>query len=76
MSDTENQANTPAGDTPNANREVEVTAADLPLHCPMPGKRLWDCHPRVFLPIEDSGEELCPYCGTRYILKGPAGSSH
>ena len=63
-------------DTPNASEEVEVTADDLPLHCPMPGKRLWDSHPKVYLPIEDSGEETCPYCGTRFILRGPAGSHH
>ena len=76
MSESGKQESGKAGDTPNASQQVEVTANDLPLHCPMPGKRLWDSHPRVFLPIEDSGEELCPYCGTRYILKGPVGSSH
>ncbi|HEX8980464.1 MAG TPA: zinc-finger domain-containing protein [Parasulfuritortus sp.] len=56
-----------------AAREVEVTAADLPLHCPMPGQSTWNSHPRVFLPIEDKGEALCPYCGTRYKLVGGAG---
>ncbi len=64
------------GDTPNANQVVEVTAEDLPLHCPMPNKRLWDSHPKVYLPIEASGEELCPYCGTRFVLKGPLKSGH
>ena len=63
-------------DTPNANQRVEVAADDLPLHCPMPGKRLWDSHPRVYLPIEDSGEEICPYCGTVYVLKGTVKTSH
>ncbi len=56
------------GDVPNDRDRVEITAADLPLHCPMPGKRLWDSHPKVYLPIEDSGQELCPYCGTLYVL--------
>jgi len=56
------------GDVPNDHERVEITAADLPLHCPMPGKRLWDSHPRVYLPIEDSRQELCPYCGTLYVL--------
>lgn len=65
-----------ADDTPNAREEVVVTAADLPLHCPMPGKRLWDSHPRVFLPIASSSREVCPYCGTVYILRGPAGDHH
>ena len=53
----------------NAQTRVEVTHKDLPLHCPMPGTSLWDSHPRVYLPIEDSGEERCPYCGTVYVLK-------
>lgn len=41
---------------------------DLPLHCPLPEMSLWNQHPRVFLPIEDSGKEKCPYCGTEFIL--------
>lgn len=51
-------------------RYVEVAESDLPLHCPMPGDAVWCSHPRVFLPIEDKGEALCPYCGTLYRLKG------
>lgn len=58
--------------TENKKREIEVTAADLPLHCPMPNMVLWNSHPRVFLPIEETGEALCPYCGTHYVLKGGA----
>lgn len=54
----------------NREREITVTAAELPLHCPTPAQLLWNAHPRVFLPIEKTGEALCPYCGTRYILKG------
>ena len=45
-----------------------VTRDDLPLHCPMPGTALWNSHPRVFLPIEEAGTAVCPYCGTRYVL--------
>lgn len=60
-------------DTPNTDEEVVVGHADLPLHCPVPGRRLWDSHPRVFLPIQESGQERCPYCGTLYILKDSAG---
>ena len=59
-------------DVPNDRERVEVTAAELPLHCPMPGKRLWDSHPKVYLPIADSGREPCPYCGTLYVLADPA----
>lgn len=63
--------------TENRERLIEVTAADLPLHCPMPSMLLWNAHPRVFLPVEKTGEALCPYCGTKYILKGgAAGSGH
>ncbi len=53
----------------NAQNRYEVTRADLPLSCPMPGMSLWNSHPRVYLPIEDSGEERCPYCGAVYVLK-------
>ncbi len=28
-------------------REIEVTADDLPLHCPTPAMLLWNSHPRV-----------------------------
>lgn len=56
----------------NKQRHIEVTAADLPLHCPTPAMKLWNAHPRVFLPIEKTGEALCPYCGTQYTLKGGA----
>jgi uncharacterized Zn-finger protein len=56
-------------------RQVQVTAADLPLHCPLESQKVWNSHPRVFLPIEKTGQTLCPYCGTRYVLKGGARSS-
>jgi uncharacterized Zn-finger protein len=62
--------------TDNKQREIEVTAADLPLHCPTPAMLLWNAHPRVFLPIEKTGTALCPYCGTRYNLTGGAAAAH
>lgn len=62
--------------TVNRQRAIEVTAADLPLHCPMPSMLLWNAHPRVFLDIARTGEALCPYCGTRYTLKGGAPAGH
>ena len=55
---------------------VEVTAADLPLHCPTPRTPVWCYHPRVFLDIVDSGEARCPYCSTLYVYKGPKPASH
>lgn len=54
---------------PNAENRYEVSRQDLPLHCPMPGMSLWNSHPKVYLPIEESGEERCPYCGAVFILK-------
>ena len=55
---------------------VEVTAADLPLHCPLPSQAVWNKHPRVFLPIEVTRESRCPYCGTLYKLTGPVAVGH
>ncbi len=60
----------------NKQRSIEVEASDLPLHCPMPDMLLWNAHPRVYLPIEQKGEALCPYCGTLYKLKGGPCAGH
>lgn len=69
--------NKPAdGKAASRERMVEVGAADMPLHCPLPSQQLWNTHPRVFLPIEKTGEALCPYCGTRYILRGAVKAAH
>ena len=58
-------------------RVVEISAEELPLHCPTADQLVWNAHPRVFLPVEESGEALCPYCGTRYVLKGGSrGTGH
>ena len=54
--------------TPNAQNRYEVTRGDLPLHCPMADTTLWNSHPRVFLPIEATGQAKCPYCGADYVL--------
>lgn len=53
---------------PNAENLYQVNRDDLPLSCPMPGMYLWNSHPRVYLPLEDSGEAKCPYCGAAYKL--------
>ena len=55
---------------------VFVTPKDLPVFCPNPAMPLWSSHPRVFLDITDEGEAKCPYCGTIYILRGPAAGGH
>jgi uncharacterized Zn-finger protein len=53
---------------PNAQSCYEVTAADLPLSCPMPSMSLWNSHPRVYLPIEATGWAKCPYCSSEFVL--------
>jgi uncharacterized Zn-finger protein len=58
-----------AGQQPaNTRTRYEVTRADLPLSCPMPAMALWNSHPKVYLPVEASGEAKCPYCGAQYVL--------
>ena len=53
----------------NAKREYEVTPEDLPLSCPLPQMPLWNSHPRVYLPIEETGWAMCPYCAAEYFLR-------
>jgi uncharacterized Zn-finger protein len=55
--------------TPNAQILYEVTRKDLPLSCPMPGMSVWNSHPKVYLPIEETGWAKCPYCGAEFSLK-------
>lgn len=50
-------------------RRYEVTHAELPLSCPTREMRVWDAHPRVYLPIEETGQAVCPYCGAEFVLK-------
>ncbi len=45
-----------------------VNKNDLPLSCPTAEAEAWNLHPRVYLPIAETGEATCPYCSTRYIL--------
>ena len=56
-------------DKANAKSRYQVSTKDLPLACPMPGMYLWNSHPKVYLPIQDTGEAKCPYCGAEYYLK-------
>ncbi len=53
---------------PAAETHCRVSRAQLPLHCPTDQMSLWNSHPRVYLPIEESGEATCPYCGAVYTL--------
>ena len=54
-----------------AEESRHVSWADLPLECPMPDTSLWNGHPRIYLPIHETGEYRCTYCGTLYILDPP-----
>ena len=59
----------------NAQTLVEVTREELPLHCPTPDSSLWDSHPRVYIPLSDTPEAACSYCGTVYRLVDQKGAS-
>ena len=52
----------------NAQNRYGVRLSDLPLSCPMPGMYLWTSHPKVFIPVEETGEAKCPYCGAQYHM--------
>jgi len=68
--DTEQSHHVPA----NTKKTYHVTRRDLPLSCPMPEMELWNSHPRVYLPIEDTGRAKCPYCGADFVLENSATS--
>jgi len=53
---------------PGNDAVIKVSRSDLPLSCPRPDDEVWNMHPRVYLPIEKTGEAVCPYCGARYAL--------
>ncbi|KTD14460.1 zinc-finger domain-containing protein [Legionella israelensis] len=55
--------------TASAKKEYIIHPKDLPLSCPTDEMELWNAHPKVYLPIEETGVEVCPYCGAKYILK-------
>ncbi|AHE68206.1 zinc-finger domain-containing protein [Legionella oakridgensis] len=52
-----------------AERNYMVSPKELPLSCPTDEMELWNAHPKVYLPIEETGVEVCPYCGARFVLK-------
>ena len=52
----------------NTRHEYTVSRADLPLSCPSPEQKLWNSHPRVYLPVEETGIAVCPYCSAIYRL--------
>jgi uncharacterized Zn-finger protein len=61
-------ATDPGLESANTLQEYAVSRADLPLSCPTPEQKLWNSHPRVYLPIEETGTAVCPYCSALYRL--------
>jgi uncharacterized Zn-finger protein len=57
-------------------KPIEISAHDLPLHCPTKDSPLWARHPRVFLDILHTGEAVCPYCSAHYVLIGERPKGH
>lgn len=49
---------------------IELFADDLPAVCPPASMPRWALHPRVFLDVVNQNEAMCPYCCTRYRLRG------
>ncbi len=47
---------------------VKVKREDLPAYCPTESMGLWNSHPRVYIPLEESPQANCPYCGTEFVL--------
>ena len=52
-----------------AEKNYLVHRHELPLSCPTDDMALWNAHPKVYLPIETSGIEVCPYCSARFVLQ-------
>ena len=61
-------ANDASLESANEQSTYEVQRAQLPVSCPMRDQRLWNSHPRVYLPLKETGEATCPYCSARYRL--------
>jgi len=53
----------------SSKKNYVVHHSELPLSCPTAAMELWNAHPKVYLPIEKTGIEVCPYCGSRFVLQ-------
>lgn len=51
-----------------ADNRYGVRRTELPVSCPPAGVPLGNSHPRVFLPLAETGKARCPYCGTEFVL--------
>lgn len=52
-----------------AKKNYVIPRHKLPLSCPTDDMILWNGHPKVYLPLEKTGVEVCPYCGSRFVLQ-------
>lgn len=52
-----------------AKKKYVIRHRDLPLSCPTDEMILWNAHPKVYLPIDKTGTEICPYCGSKFVLE-------
>lgn len=59
----------------NTERLYRVRRSELPLSCPTPAMKLWNSHPRVYLPVEATGSAKCPYCGAVFVLDDEPGAA-
>lgn len=50
-------------------KTIKVKKSDLPLYCPRPKSNLAEMHPKVYLPIKQTGSATCPYCSAQYELE-------
>ncbi|WP_223789886.1 zinc-finger domain-containing protein [Marinicella meishanensis] len=53
----------------NTEKVYHVKSSDLPISCPTKEMAVWNSHPKVYLPLEQSGEAVCEYCGAKFIVK-------
>jgi uncharacterized Zn-finger protein len=61
--------NTDSKQLASTKKIYKVYQKDLPLSCPTDNMVLWNAHPKVYLPIAKTGKEICPYCGSQFILE-------
>jgi uncharacterized Zn-finger protein len=59
-----------------AQKPIEVTAHDLPLHCPTKDAPLWASTRASSSTSRTAGEVVCPYCSAHYVFKGEAAEGH
>ena len=49
-------------------KRLVVSKSKLPITCPVPGEETWCMHPTVTIPLDQTDEYTCPYCGRLFVL--------